>query len=245
MSSRLPLISCICITKNSTILLHRAVQCFLAQSYPNKELLLVFESDNEATALHCRSAKYPSSVRVLMTIPGEPLGSLRNYAINQSNGKLFCQWDDDDWYHVKRLELQFNAIEASHTKACVINRWVLFDSVRGNAFISGRRLWEGSLLCYKEMMSQVQYPSLRQGEDTAFVYFLAANKLLYIMENVPYLYIYTFHGNNTFGAAHFSELFEDGLTLASETNREIADILAPGSAVEAGSKRLTELLSQT
>lgn len=244
LSTSLPLISCICITKNSSVLLHRAVQCFLAQSYPNKELVLLFESDNSATAQHLQTVRYPPSVRVLETVHGEPLGVLRNYAIKQASGELFCQWDDDDWYHVDRLELQFKAIKAANAKACVIDRWVLFDSTRGNAFISGRRLWEGSLLCYKDMLSLIQYSPVPQGEDTPLVHFLAANNYLTILENVPYLYCYTFHGKNTFAATHFSELFEYGTALPSAINRKIAGILTPGSDIEAGSKDLSQLLAQ-
>jgi len=224
--------------------LHRAVQCFLAQSYQNKELVLLFESDNSATAQHLQTVIYPPSVRVLKTVPGEPLGVLRNYAIQQAFGELFCQWDDDDWYHVDRLELQFKAIKTANAKACVIDRWILFDSTRGNAFISSRRLWEGSLLCYKEMHLLIQYPPVSRGEDTPLVYFLAANNYLTILENVPYLYCYTFHGNNTFAATHFSELFDYGSALPSAINREIASILTPGSDIEAGSKNLSRLVSQ-
>ena len=45
-----PLISCLCVTRARVPLLKRAVACFHAQTYPQKELVLLYEHDDRETA---------------------------------------------------------------------------------------------------------------------------------------------------------------------------------------------------
>src|SRR5579862_6851774 len=125
-----------------------------------------------------------------------PLGALRNYAIENSNGDLFCQWDDDDWYNAFRLQYQYESMSKNFYPASVLDRWLLFDSLNEKAYISGRRLWEGSLLCWKDMFSSQKYKHISRGEDTPFVEYLYDNQQLYLIENKPNLYIYNYHGHN-------------------------------------------------
>jgi len=230
------------VTKNSAVLLQRAIGCFLAQSYPNKELVVLYEDDNSTARQLFEKSGYPATIKILCVEKGQLLGALRNYAIANSNGDFFCQWDDDDWYHTDRLEYQYQAIKTNHAAACVLDSWILFDSVRGLSYISGKRPWEGSLLCNREIMKQVQYPPIRQSEDTSFVWYLLDNGLLYVLRDMPQLYIYTHHGNNTFGADHFESLFECGIPLNEQLNREIIQMMQPGSDVLAGSERLSALI---
>ena len=42
----LPLISCLCPTKNSIKIVEKAIKCFEEQIYPNKELILVVNEDS-------------------------------------------------------------------------------------------------------------------------------------------------------------------------------------------------------
>src|SRR5579872_5490009 len=60
MNNNEPLISCLCITRKKPHMLSRAIRCFMEQSYSNKELVIVYESDDMATielvkdpAIHC------------------------------------------------------------------------------------------------------------------------------------------------------------------------------------------------
>ena len=46
MQQSVPLISCLCVTRARVALLNRAVRCFLDQSYPHIELVILFESDD-------------------------------------------------------------------------------------------------------------------------------------------------------------------------------------------------------
>jgi len=51
-NNRPPVISCICVTRKKPALLERAVRCFLIQSYQQKELVIVYEDDDQVTIDH-------------------------------------------------------------------------------------------------------------------------------------------------------------------------------------------------
>ena len=72
MNNQLPLISCICVTREKPSLLKRAIDCFLAQTYPNKELVILYEDDDYATE-ELVGAGFPdnSSIR-LSKVPAYP-----------------------------------------------------------------------------------------------------------------------------------------------------------------------------
>ncbi|KAB2835022.1 MAG: hypothetical protein F9K51_00895, partial [Candidatus Dadabacteria bacterium] len=55
LTSSSPLISCLCITRGRTKLLGRAVQSFRDQTYPNKELVLLYESGDAETAEYLKT----------------------------------------------------------------------------------------------------------------------------------------------------------------------------------------------
>src|SRR5258705_7030930 len=95
-----PLVSCLCITKNDLGQLRRSVRCFSAQSYANKELVIVHEGLRpEVTDWLGRLKNANFRIVPVSTRPKKSLGELRNISIAHATGEYFCQWDDDDWYH--------------------------------------------------------------------------------------------------------------------------------------------------
>ncbi len=220
-----PLISCICVTKNHPDLLNRAIRCFEAQTYPHKELIVLFEECNlPARDLLGKAAPDPR-ISILAASGTASLGALRNYAIENSQGDFFCQWDDDDWHNAYRLESQYAAIRKNSFPACVTDQWILFDSQNERAYISGKRLWEGSLLCRKDIFQKKKYADISRGEDTPLVEYLYDHQLLYVMAGMPKLYIYNYHGGNTFDREHFTELFESGMLLPPALGLDISRIM--------------------
>jgi glycosyltransferase involved in cell wall biosynthesis len=149
--AHLPLISCICITRGKPKMLNRAITCFESQTYPNKELILIYEDDDEVTIRWFEEQAISSRHRLIQVsaTPKRTLGWLRNRAINEAVGEFVCQWDDDDWYHRARLAQQWLALfEAGHN-ACVVRQWILYDAQQQIAFISPCRHWEGSIFLQK------------------------------------------------------------------------------------------------
>ena len=53
-----------------------------------------------------------ASIRLCPVVESEygSLGALRNYSVEMARGDIVVQWDDDDWYHKRRIEVQFQVI---------------------------------------------------------------------------------------------------------------------------------------
>lgn len=216
-----PLISCLCVTRNRPNLLRRAVECFQAQTYVNRELIAVYEADDVETREYLRTVA-DDAVRTF-EVPVDrkrTLGELRNYAVEVSLGDYVCQWDDDDWYRNDRLSVQMGALRESGKEACVLARWICLDALTQTAYIGRRRQWEGSLLCRKSTLPA--YPHLPRGEDTGVVEQLQRTRQLLRLDR-PEVYVYTFHGDNTWDRAHWSRVLDGASRLSDdETGRIIA-----------------------
>jgi glycosyltransferase involved in cell wall biosynthesis len=224
-----PVISCICITRAKPQMLKRAIACFTAQSYIEKELIVVYEDDDVATEYFVNTYKHSpgESIRFICvnTTPKCTLGELRNIGIDKATGTFICQWDDDDWCHVNRLEYQYNVIRNTSYKASVLTQWLVFDAIKGNAYISNKRLWEGSLLCCKSLIGQKQYEHVAMGEDTPVIDFLKSSNHICEIACCSNLYIYVYHGCNTWHLAHWEEIFRCSKYLGKKISQEIAMIL--------------------
>ncbi|HET6256502.1 MAG TPA: glycosyltransferase family A protein [Puia sp.] len=235
-----PLISCLCVTRGKPKLLSRAIECFMGQSYSRKEMVLVYEDDDPetkkiASGLNCDAIRCIE----VNAKPKLTLGELRNLAIHESRGELFCQWDDDDWYHSQRLEMQMGCIKTSYKPACVLVNWIIFDQLREEAYCSNTRAWEGSLLCRKDIINKdLKYDSLVKGEDTGFISKMLERKYLFPLI-MPTLYIYVYHGNNTWNGDHFSFIFNISQKLPKSVGLLIADILRGKYAHSMASKLLS------
>ncbi len=159
-----PKISCICVTRNRVDLLRRAVACFSSQTHAARELLILWESDDAATRAYVETLQSPDMRAMeVPALPRQPLGALRNLAVQASQGTYFAQWDDDDWHAPTRLAEQLAHIQSSGKPACVLARWLMFDQVTSLAYVSRGRRWEGSLLCDRAFTPS--YAELAKGED--------------------------------------------------------------------------------
>jgi glycosyltransferase involved in cell wall biosynthesis len=250
MPASLPLISCLCVTRGKPEKLRRAIDCFFAQKYSNKELVVVYEDDDPATHLVAQSLISAGRADLIAvrarTSPKMMLGELRTLAVERSRGEYFCQWDDDDWYHNERLLLQLAALSSSRSRACILTHWLMFDEMHHQAYCSHRRLWEGSILCRKDVAtSELQYPAEAKGEDNIFTQGLVARGYVHPLL-APGLYIYTVHGKNTWPRDHFEWNFSRAQKLSKETSRLIGDILAGRYSIAEASAHLSseDLLGQ-
>jgi glycosyltransferase involved in cell wall biosynthesis len=229
MISQLSLISCICVTRKKPALLKRAIECFLAQSYPNKEMIILYEDDDDATEELLGQGFPPETGIRLLRVAAYPkmtLGELRNVAIKIARGEFVCQWDDDDWFHSCRLERQYVKLFSEGRHGSILTQWLVFDHTTTTAYISNVRLWEGSILCRKSVLQQKAYEDKPLGEDTATIEYLASRDSLYFLEEVPGLYIYVYHGGNSWDYEHWKDIFLSSTAMSVEDSRIIADILA-------------------
>jgi glycosyltransferase involved in cell wall biosynthesis len=239
-----PLISCICITKCKPHLLQRAINCFSGQSYPNKEIIIAYEKGDNLTKSLLEKLSPSNDLVTIEVDPslGFKLGYLRNLAIQMANGQLIAQWDDDDWYHRDRLLNQFTQINNSEFWGCVMTQWIVFNSIDQKVFLSNVRLWEGSLLCEKNVFDTCKYSNMSSGEDTPIVEQLFTKSKLGLITDLPHMYIYIYHGANTCNTAHWNYIFSRGRILDENIAGDIKKIIDPLLDVSDASDLLDEIL---
>jgi glycosyltransferase involved in cell wall biosynthesis len=215
-----PLVSCLCITHNDIDLLKRAVDCFFHQTYPNKELILTYTIDNKEASAFIDRLQDPRIIRnEIATISKISLGEKRNLSIEKSNGLYFCNWDDDDWYHNSRIEFQVNSLKQTGYPCSVLSNLLVYDTQTKKAFLSAeRKAWEQTILCKKSLIDndELRYGHLDQGEDSVLLHNLLERDLVQSVYN-PGLYIYIYHGKNTWHREHWEQNIMrrgDELTLA-------------------------------
>ncbi|MEZ2336285.1 glycosyltransferase family 2 protein [Mucilaginibacter sp. RCC_168] len=226
MNNSLPLISCVCITENRHEFLKKSIAIYKMQTYQNKELIVVYKSDDRQT----KSVLESDDSEDIIPIPVSPnqvlsLGQLRNIGIKYANGSLICCWDDDDWYHASRLEYQQAMIDKTKAMGSILTQILVYDKPKKIFYYSYERLWEGSIMCEKEMLLDFQYSNQDKGEDTHLINILHVNQMLCLIKDKPNLYTYQYHGNNTWDSSHFNDLFSLSIALKNEISVELSRII--------------------
>ena len=218
------LVSCLCVTRNRVAMLQRAVQCFRRQTYAPRELLIVFEADDPATRAYVQQLQ-DTDIRGV-EVPVQPklsLGALRNLAVREARGAFIAQWDDDDWSAPERLTAQMQALAPRNKIGCVLLRWLMFDELTHTAWVSKERPWEGSLLARRDGMPP--YEDLSKFEDTPVMIQLVEQEQLVAL-NRPELYVYVYHGANTWERQHWEEAIVPGaLRLSDADAQQIRKVL--------------------
>jgi hypothetical protein len=194
------LVSCLMVTRCRGGMVRQAIECFLRQTYPDRELVLLTEQ--LAPDLATLIAPHASIRAVEVGHRGLTLGALRNLAVRAARGQLVAQWDDDDLHHPERLSAQVNALRQARADACLLNRWKIWWPGEHKLATSVARPWEGSILAVKSALPD--YPDLRRGEDTPVIEKLLRQARVVLLD-APHLYVYRVHGENTFHSAHFAQ----------------------------------------
>jgi hypothetical protein len=123
-----------------------------------------------------------------------------------------------------------------------MNRWIVFDEVFKKSYLSNSRLWEGSILCRRETLLQHAYMDVSRGEDTDMIYDLFDQNHLVPFANRANLYIYVYHGLNSWDREHWEQIFKAGTPLEEPINEIIIKILRQEYSVGAGSQLLDKYL---
>jgi len=136
----LPLISCIMPTARRPEFVGRALEHFLKQDYPNRELLVVYETDEDLPfpIPDDRTIRYLPADRHLS------IGMKRNIACEAAAGTIIAQWDDDDWYSSGRLSAQAAPILNGSSDITALFNTLFFD-------MADRTFWECTPLRYQSM----------------------------------------------------------------------------------------------
>lgn len=228
MAQTYPLISCICITNRRPVLLEKAISYFISQNYPNKEMVISYPKGDKLSRELIKNYQNQEIQLISMEREEEEsLGYARNQAIAKSKGDYVCTWDDDDWYHSSRLSFQFNSMQTkgSGYQASVLTRIILLNVISQQAYLSFPYTWDGTILCKKEVLMQNQYGYANKAEDTHVIKFLSSKKMLFHIEDAPFLYVYIYHGKNTWDYKHFEYFTSKSEVLSEEIRKKLLELL--------------------
>lgn len=201
-SPSVPMISCIMPTYNRRSFIPLTLECFRAQTYPNKELIVVDDGTDAVGDL----LELEAGVRYIRVPPRRTIGAKRNLACEQSRGEFIAHWDDDDWYAPERLQVQCEPLLADAADITgLTNRFVL-EMPAGQFWTTSERLHgrmfmgdvHGGTLVYRRniLRNQLRYPEINLAEDAGFIQqAMRCNKKLVRLENKG-VFVYLRHNRN-------------------------------------------------
>jgi glycosyltransferase involved in cell wall biosynthesis len=205
--------------------LQRSVQCYIDQTYPNKELVIINEGPStyqEQIRQYIQTLQRQDIRFIQLRGVGEyTLGGLRNISFGFAEGDIYCQWDDDDFCMPQRLALQYSYMNNNNAKVCYLSDQLHYY------FDSKELFWEdwmqylsdgvkrfqlipGTIMCRRDI--EFKYPSsgkyCRAGEDSVFSDAILEDDpdSVALLHGYGYLHMYTFHTNNVFNLEHHRAL---------------------------------------
>lgn len=169
----LPLVSCIMPTKNRREFVPKAIEYFLRQTYPNKELVIVNDGEPvhdlidtdavEHALIHYAAQSYEHF---------SSLGAKRNNCVQRARGDLIAHWDDDDWYGPTRLADQVSAIQKYGVSVTGVNSPIFYDLRTGHAyrfFVSDECMYGATLMYTRDFWTRRPFADVQVGETESFL----------------------------------------------------------------------------
>ncbi|MGI9570307.1 MAG: glycosyltransferase family A protein [Desulfobulbia bacterium] len=195
----------------------RSYQCWLDQTYPNRELVIVNEGPVEYQQQIKELIGDRPDVKYIFLDGYYTLGALRNISIALCSGEIFVQWDDDDFNMPDRLAVQY-AFLSKHLEAKVcyltdqLHYYFTTQHLYWNnweRFLSGEliefSLIPGTIMAYKEGF-EFRYPSsgihASAGEDSILAHDLCEESKVILLRDKGFLHVYSFHGKNVWDVEH-------------------------------------------
>ena len=201
--SELPLVSCITPTCNRPKLLARAVQYFLKQEYPNKELVIIDDGSSRAA----ETLPEDSRIKLIRLSRNHSIGSKRNLGCEAAAGEIVMCWDDDDWYGRNRLSHQVTPILEGSAEVTGLGNSLFLVLATGQFWECNRELQScmffngivsGTLAFAKRLWSQgTHFPDSSLAEDAAFLRKLVQRGLRVKQLSNGGTFIYIRHDRNS------------------------------------------------
>jgi hypothetical protein len=200
-----PLVSCIMVTRGWVNPARWSIECFLNQTYGNRELVVLTTNEDGDLADYIQSLNDPR-IRFVGVFPrGISLGAQRNLAVGEARGEFICTWDDDDLFGADRITAGITAITTSGSAAAFLERICIWWPARQQVVISARHHWENTMIARRSALPP--YPELDRSEDSEAVAQLVLANPISIIDD-PNLFVYVVWGNNTWGPEHFQKFFQ-------------------------------------
>lgn len=185
-----PTVSCIVpTTKNRCLFWPMLFRCFQAQSWPNRELVLVSEDPIDG--------ELPPKTRVIKVSPGTSIGSKINIGVENSHSDYFCKMDDDDWYHRYHLSGSISPLLRRTPSISMATNYMILLLKPWELHYLPRTSCAGGTICFDRAAWNLRHFEDRSAsEDWNFIN-LRSFPILTPMSQVLVTYVIVRHENNT------------------------------------------------
>lgn len=215
-----PLVSCLMVTSAQATRLgfiEKSVRCFLDQTYPSRELVIVLDqpkASDKSALMEMLASLGASNIRVVEVSEKKNLGSLRNRSISEARGSILCGWDDDDISHRRRLQFQYDGLVKEGADVTYLQNVFHFFPSTKELFLTNwsklphRQGHPASLMFKKECAPKYpeEGPESQKGEDVVVLEWFRAHHKVAFLNSPPSMYVYIFHGGNTWQYDHHKDL---------------------------------------
>lgn len=158
------MISCVMPTADRGPFVRQALRAFAAQTYPDRELIVVDDGESSVASL-CRDTP---GVRYIRLRDYTTTGAKLNIGIEAARGEVIQRFDDDDYYGPEFLATQL----AHRKKRALVTRCCFLVLLKGAGKLrfSGHGWQPGGAFCFhRSMWKRHPFRDQRQSEDTAFI----------------------------------------------------------------------------
>lgn len=164
----MPLVSAVMPTHNRKDLIGMAIDAYLAQTFRDKELVILDSGDDGTEEIVPRreDIRYCRPARKLN------VGGMRNAAVNLAQGKIILHWDSDDWSAPERMERQVKRLYDSQKQLTGFHDVLYYDARDGKTYHYMHYLppfAAGTSMCYfKAWWEKHKFNEVVVGEDSDF-----------------------------------------------------------------------------
>lgn len=162
-----PLVSAIMPVRGRREWAKKAMECFQAQTYQNKELVILGDAD----APTFDQIRLPSNVNHIVALERWQIGRKRNELCRDAKGEIICHWDSDDWSHPERIEAQVKLLHESGRVMLAFHS-MYFYRVEDQRVCLYRGVNVGgigtSFMYTREFWAKHPFPDKQSGEDGVF-----------------------------------------------------------------------------
>lgn len=168
--SNKPLVSCVMPTWNRRSFIPAAVDCFLRQTYENKELVILDDGEDQIEDLLPKDDR----IRYIFENRRRITGDKRNRVNSLAKGQLIAHWDDDDWSADGRLSYQVEYLQATGKRITGFSNLLFWSLTERRPLIwksAIRGYVCGTTMCYeRELWNTRQFRNRQKASDNDFVY---------------------------------------------------------------------------
>lgn len=174
-----------------------AIQNFLQQDYPNRELVILDDGQESVADL----APADPRVKYMRAQQRQTVGAKRNHCIRASQGNLIMHWDDDDWVAPHRIRYQVEGMLREDAEVCGLRQMLFHELASGKTWLytypPNLRTWVagGSLLYKRNYWQRAPFPDVQVGEDSRFLWKQTHGKLTVLPDYR--FYVAMIHPENT------------------------------------------------